>query len=237
MLIEPLRRAALFALLVLLITQNAAAITVLLDVGHDPRRAGAIGASGTTEHHWNLTLAAELSLALKEADIVVDMFIAKPGLSIKSRVHSLGNLEGDVLLSIHHDSVQEFDRADTQAFGARTRYTAAAEGFSLFVSSQDPGYTQAVEYARAIGNAMTARGLTPNLYHARDIEGERRPLIDPLIGLYRFDRLAVLRGVSIPGVLIEAGVIANPLDEARAGDATHRALIVEAIVEALSSFK
>ena len=58
-------------------------------------------------------------------------------------------------------------------------------------------------------------GREPSLYHAEPIAGENRPLLDRRLGVHRFDGLAVLKTATMPAVLVEAGVIVNPDDEAR----------------------
>lgn len=60
-----------------------------------------------------------------------------------------------------------------------------------------------------------AAGEKPSLYHAEPIAGENRPLLDRRLGVHRFDGLAVLKTATMPAVLVEAGVIVNPDDEAR----------------------
>ena len=63
--------------------------------------------------------------------------------------------------------------------------------------------------------ALVAAGEKPSLYHAEPIAGENRPLLDRRLGVHRFDGLAVLKTATMPAVLVEAGVIVNPDDEAR----------------------
>lgn len=218
----------------LLLISSALAFEVVVDIGHDPRQSGTFGASGATEYEWNRIFARELATALASAGYGVTVFEAPPDLSLPTRVKNLDALGGDLLISVHHDSVQERHLSETTAFGKSTRYTDAASGYSLFVSAEDPSYITALDVGTAIGNALRRRGIKRNLYHALDIEGERRPLIDASIALYRFDDLQVLRDVPVPGVLIEVGVIRNPLDEARAGDSSFRARFINAVVEGIS---
>ena len=60
-----------------------------------------------------------------------------------------------------------------------------------------------------------AAGEKPSLYHAEPIAGENRLALDRRLGVHRFDGLAVLKTATMPAVLVEAGVIVNPDDEAR----------------------
>ena len=61
---------------------------------------------------------------------------------------------------------------------------------------------------------MASAGMRPNLAHAERVPGEDRTLLDARVGRYRRDDLAVLRLSRTPAVLVEAGVIVNPAEEA-----------------------
>ena len=67
-----------------------------------------------------------------------------------------------------------------------------------------------------------AAGEKPSLYHAEPIAGENRPLLAPPPGRASLDGLAVLKTATMPAVLVEAGVIVNPDDEARGAARYHR---------------
>ncbi|MGB6009633.1 N-acetylmuramoyl-L-alanine amidase family protein, partial [Castellaniella sp.] len=120
-----------------------------------------------------------------------------------------GAPDADLLISIHHDSVQaKYLRAGRQAEFA---------GYSIFVSALNPRPAQSLQCARRIGERLRAAGEHPSGYHAEPIEGENRPFVDRRLGIHRYDGLAVLRTAPMPAILIEAGVIINPREETRLG--------------------
>lgn len=97
-----------------------------------------------------------------------------------------------------------------------------ASANSTATRSSCPNATHATRRAcaaREIGERLRAAGETPSLYHADPIRGENRPLIDARLGIHRFDDLVVLRTARVPALLIEAGVIVNPREEARLAQA------------------
>ncbi|MBE0629004.1 MAG: N-acetylmuramoyl-L-alanine amidase, partial [Burkholderia vietnamiensis] len=115
--------------------------------------------------------------------------------------------DANLFVSIHHDSMQQqfIDAGRQREF----------HGFAVFVSERNPHYAESLRCAKSIAEHLLAAGERPSLYHAQPIKGENRPLIDPQLGIHRFDDLVVLRTAPIPAVLVEAGVIVNPDEEKR----------------------
>ena len=91
-------------------------------------------------------------------------------------------------------------------------------------------------FAGALGDALRARGLQFSTYHAEDIPGERRELLDPERGIFRYDKLAVLKNTHAPAVLFEAGVIVNRAEELLLASADHQNAIAGAFALAMNSY-
>lgn len=181
---------------------------IVVDTGHTPQRPGATGASGRVEYQYNLDLSTALTKHLQTAGLRVTR-VSADGVEIALADRATRTPDANFFVSIHHDSMQQ---AWIDA-GRRREFA----GFSLFVSEKNPQYTQSLRCARAIGEQMLVAGETPSRYHATPIPGENRPFIDERLSVHRFDDLVVLRTATMPAVLVEAGVIANPDEEARLG--------------------
>ncbi len=203
---------------------------VALDAGHTDAAPGATSARGRPERLFNLRLAEEVEKALVSKGISVRR-IPAGGLVERARAAD----GADLLLSIHHDSVQPRFLEPWVHDGVERRRTRHARGHSFFVSAENPRFEASVRIATAIGAQLAAAAFAPTLHHAEPIDGEGRPLLDAALGLYRFDGLVVLKSASVPALLFEAGVIANDEDEARADDPSHRARLVDALARALSA--
>jgi N-acetylmuramoyl-L-alanine amidase len=65
--------------------------------------------------------------------------------------------------------------------------------------------------------------------------GENRPLLNEQLGIHKFDGLAVLRLASTPAVLIEVGVIVNPVEEHNLLRQSVQVAIATAIASGISS--
>ncbi len=194
------------ALLLALGTGVAQAAHMVVDTGHTPSQPGATGASGRVEYQYNLDLSGAVAtdlLALGDRVTRVSADGAEIPLGRRTRVAP----DADLFISIHHDSMQQqyIDAGRQREFS----------GFSIFVSQRNPRYADSLRCAKAIGEALLAAGEKPSLYHAEPIAGENRPLLDRRLGVHRYDGLAVLKTATMPAVLVEAGVIVNPDEEAR----------------------
>ncbi|MGB3423244.1 N-acetylmuramoyl-L-alanine amidase [Castellaniella sp.] len=199
-------RALAALLLALCCAGPAHAAHILVDAGHGPERPGAIGASGRAEYLYNRDLAAALVRVLaalghrttRVEGIATDIPPAR---------RPAGAPAADLLVSIHHDAAQaRYLQAGRQAEFA---------GYSVFVSMLNPQPDRSLRCAQEIGAQLREAGERPSEYHAEPIKGENRPFLDRRLGVHRYDGLAVLRHAPMPAVLVEAGVIVNPAEEAR----------------------
>ncbi|WP_082709954.1 N-acetylmuramoyl-L-alanine amidase family protein [Burkholderia sp. TSV86] len=183
-----------------------AASYVAVDTGHTPAHPGANAASGRAEYRYNLDLSAAVAERLRAHGGRV-LRISADGREIALNERATQAPDADLFVSIHHDSIQQpfIDAGRQRNF----------RGFAVFVSERNPHYAQSLRCAKSIARQLVDAAETPSLYHAQPIRGENRPLIDARLGIHRFDDLVVLRTAPVPAVLVEAGVIVNPDEEAR----------------------
>lgn len=193
-------------LFILICAEHVQAAYIVVDTGHTAQRPGATGANGRVEYLYNLDASNALATYLiANGDRVLR--VAADGKEIKLIERATQAPDADWFISIHHDSIQQawIDAGRREAFS----------GFSIFVSEKNTHYDQSLACARKIGARLLAVGEQPSLYHSTPIPGENRPLIDPMLGIHRYDDLIVLKSAPIPALLIEIGVIANPQEAIR----------------------
>jgi N-acetylmuramoyl-L-alanine amidase len=142
----------------------------------------------------------------------------------------------DLLLSIHHDDVQDLYHARWTSQGAVHLYSDAFSGYSLFVSRDNPRFDDSLAFARLLGTALTGRGMHYSPHHAEPIAGEGHELIDRDAGVYLYDELVVLKFTRAPAVLLEAGIIVNRAEELAATSPEGRAAIGAAVLEAVNRY-
>lgn len=219
-------RCCALGLLALVSAGPVLAAHIVVDTGHTPKRPGATGASGRVEYLYNLDLSAAVAQDLTALGNRVTR-ISADGQEIALQQRATSTPGADFFISIHHDSMQQ-----AWIDAGRRREVS---GFSVFVSEKNPNYAQSLRCAEAIGEQLLAAGQKPSLYHQTPIPGENRPLIDRRLGIHQFDDLMVLKTATMPAVLVEAGVIANPDDEARIAKPETIKLLARAIAQGVQA--
>ena len=211
--------------------------TIAVDVGHSTAEPGSISARGKPEFAFNAALAHAVAAALARAGAWPKL-INEDGakISLGERVELINRTRPDLVLSIHHDSVQpQYLEAWTIA-GRTLDYSDRFSGFSIFVSARNRVADDSRRFATALGEALLAAGLAPSLHHAEPIPGEGRPLLDARLGLYAYDGLAVLKGAAAPAVLLEGGIIKNRDDEQTLDAPPFRKKVADAVVDAVAAW-
>lgn len=211
------------------------AFVVAVDVGHTHQAPGAISARGVPEFEFNRILAHQVVATLKGDGFTNAFLINGDGHigSLTERTRQAASGNADLFLSIHHDSVQPHYLNTWTVQGRRERYSDRFKGYSLFVSAKNPRFDRSHQAAVEIGKAFRAAGLEPTGHHAEPIPGENRTLLNPTLGVYRFDDLVVLKGASTPAVLIEAGIIVNRREELALAGPIRQELIANGIAAAV----
>ena len=185
------------------------------------------------EHEFNRQLARETALALTEADANAYLIGEHGDMDrLMDRVQSAAR--ADLLVSVHHDSVQEHFLETWQWEGAERRFSDRYAGFSLFVSRKNPQLAKSLACASSIGASLRRAGFTPSLYHAEPIKGESKPFADRTNGVHYYDNLVVLRHARGPALLFEAGVIVNRNEEIDLDSAPRRKRMAQAVAAGIA---
>lgn len=211
---------------------------VVLDVGHTPQLPGTPTARGRTEYEFNLILA-DFTRAVLSGQGYKNVYLIKMngGLETLERRVALANkLGANLLISIHHDSVQPRYLQNWIVSGKRLQYSDRFSGYSLFVSEKNPRWREGLAFATLLADQLLSRSMHFTLHHAEPIRGESREWLDKTRGIYRYDDLVVLKGFQGPAVLLEAAVVVNREEELVASSELRHQLIAEAIANAVGSF-
>jgi N-acetylmuramoyl-L-alanine amidase len=219
---------------------RAASFRTVVDVGHGTEAPGALSARGVDEYVFNLRLAKEIDKELRAAGFDKTMLMItpnKPPRGLFKRVALANALKADLFLAIHHDSVPDKMLEAWQVDGHEQQYNDRFPGHSLFVSNGNGDRAGSLAFARQLGLALKARGLTYTPHYTEQFMGKRRrELLDPQAGVYRYDQLIVLKKTQMPAVLMEAGSIVNRDEELLLATPEREAIMAGAVVEAVDAF-
>jgi N-acetylmuramoyl-L-alanine amidase len=213
--------------------------SIVIDVGHTPQAAGATSARGISEFTFNSNLGKTLHAVLVKAGFASTTLMTSTGVGVaqlSERAARANQLRPDLLLSLHHDSVQPQYLSRWIFEGKSLHYSDKFAGYSLFVASDNAYSKPSFEFAKRLSDELLSRGFKFSLHHAENIRGEHRLLLDPARGIYRYDELIVLKQARSAAVLFEAGIIVNRSEEALLQSAEYQSRISSSILAAINSF-
>jgi len=213
---------------------------VILDVGHTADALGAISARNVPEYFFNYRLAAQIQRILIEDGFDKTALLVTGGPAKRSlfdRVARANALSANLLVSIHHDSVPDALLESWQFEGKESQFSDRFRGHSIFVSYENSYLSGSLLFGRLLGKELKDRGLQYARQYTQPIMGRyRHRLVDPDVGVYRYDHLVVLRGTRMPAVLLEAGSIVNREEELQMNSAERLDLISASVRAAVEAF-
>lgn len=212
---------------------------IVLDSGHSRKYGGAISSEAIFEVEYNDILTKQIKTTLEILNSYLIFLTRKPDeeITLEERKTKASKLNANLFISIHHDSAQRKylkKRVVNGKSGWKT--IRAIRGFSIFISPENGNYKASLKFAELLGEELLKIGRLPTHHHAEKIPGENRILLNPKLGIYHYDSLAILRGTKIPGVLLEAGVIVDPKDEAYLRKDRNQMDIAEAVKKAVKHY-
>ena len=219
---------------------NPAKFRIVLDVGHTAESEGAISARNVSEFAFNLRLAKRIEQKLKAEGFAETKLLLTEGKARRSlfkRVAAANNLEADLLLSIHHDSVPNKLLEDWEFEGRKSHFSDRFSGYSVFVSRNNPDFRKSLSFAELIGKEMKAQGLDYAKQYTQPIMGRyQRPLLNKETGVYSYDELIVLRKTRMAAALLEAGSIINRDEELKMSSPERQDIISSGVAAAVKEF-
>lgn len=212
--------------------------TIAIDIGHTKHKSGAVSSRGIPEFYFNQNIAHLLLQELRRYGFKKTFIINEGGgnVSLTERTSIAAKLKSDLLLSIHHDSVQPQYLLSWVYQGKKFLYCDKFNGYSLFYSEMNHQLQSSLEFARLLGSELRSNLFVPTLHHAENIHGENRLLVDKENGIYQFNELIVLKTAEMPAVLIECGIITNRNEEILLSNPVYQKAIVLSIRNAVEEF-
>jgi N-acetylmuramoyl-L-alanine amidase len=219
---------------------GAGEFRIAIDAGHTPQTRGAPSARNRSEYDFNRKTALVIMRELQK-EPGVSAFLINAGeeeISLQERAAIINAAAPDLLISVHHDSVQPQYLSPWVWQGAPAQFCDKYRGYSIFISQKNGQPDSSRSFALALGTVMRKAGFLPSVHHAEMIKGEGRQPIDLQKGVYRFDNAVILREAKCAAVILECGIIRNRSEELllRSRACRHRmARAVRAALEAVKS--
>lgn len=213
---------------------------IVLDVGHTAQSEGATSARNVAEFLFNLRLARRIEEKLKaegfaETRLLLTEGKARP--SLVRRVAAANNLQANLFLSIHHDSVPDKFLEKWEYEGKKSWFSDRFSGYSVFVSNSNPDFKTSLAFAELVAKEMKAQGLKYAQQYAQTIMGrDQHPLLNKDTGVYSYDKLIVLKSTRMPAVLLEAGSIINRDEELKMDSPGYRNIVSSGVTTAVKEF-
>ena len=221
---------------------------VVIDPGHGGVETGAVGPTGVQEKDVTLDLARRLKALLERRGLTAVLTRDEDRvLPLDDRTSVANHNRAVLFLSIHLNASKRKDAAgaetyflSTGATDAEARTLAALEN-----KAYDPGGASSEAKAAAPpdrGLELVLWDLAQNSYLAESsrlaesVQAELNALTGARDRGVRQAPFRVLMGATMPAILVEAGFISNPEEEARLKDAAYKDKVAEAIAAAVASF-
>ena len=221
-------------------TCDPAKFRIVLDVGHTAESEGAISARNVAEFVFNLRLARRIEEKLKAAGFAETRLLLTEGKARRSlvkRVAAANDLQANLFLSIHHDSVPDKFLENWEFEGKKSHFSDRFGGYSVFVSRNNPDFKTSLSFAELVGKEMKAQGLQYAQQYTQAIMGRyQHPLLNKETGVYSYDKLIVLKSTRMPAVLLEAGSIINRDEELKMDSPERRDIISSGVTAAVKEF-
>jgi N-acetylmuramoyl-L-alanine amidase len=215
---------------------------VVIDAGHGGTDPGAIGKSGLREKDVNLEIAKRLSNLLKEEGVQTvltrstDKFI-----TLSSRVNIANRSGADLFISIHSNAARSRSLCGFEVYyvapsvSDTKRASLTARTTSLNLKDGQIA-SQSQELKMIIWDMIYANSRAESIELSRALCKVMDANIDADILGVKNARFQVLKGITMPGILVEVGFVSNPGEERLLKTGAYREKLAVGILEGIRSY-
>lgn len=212
---------------------------IAIDIGHTPNIPGATSARGCPEYLFNKNIGGLLYQKLIQHRRFKGSFIINAtgaDISLAARAAIANKQRADLFISIHHDSVYPKDLSDWLYQGKILPHCDKFSGYSIFYSEKNGSPINSLVFAVILGSEMLRAGFHPTLHHAWRFTGGDKDLIDKTRGIYKYNKLVVLKGTKMPAVLFECGIIKSRSEEIKLCNPNYQQKLVTTLFKAIRKY-
>ncbi len=215
---------------------------IVIDAGHGGGDPGAIGKAGLRERDVTLDVAKRLYSLLRSSGYSIIMTrSADVSVPLPRRVQIANNSKADLFISIHANAnrVRSLSGFEVYCISGNIndyrRAVSAAEKDTLNLGG-DCILNPSLNLKTILWDMIYTSNKAQSLGLASDIcRSISRNLNTRVIGI-KGANFYVLKGTSMPGILVEIGFLSNPSEERMIRNSSYRQQVASAIAEAVEDF-
>lgn len=212
---------------------------IAIDIGHTRNSPGATSARGVPEYFFNKNIGTLLRTKLIQNKKFKGSFIINEtgdDIPLSDRAVIANQRKANLLVSIHHDSVEPKDLSQWVYKGIILPHCDKFTGYSIFYSEKNGSPADSLQFAEVLGSEMLHAGFCPTLHHAERFIGGDKDLVDKTRGIYKYNNLIILKNSNIPAVLFECGIIKNRNEEIVLCNAEYQRKLVVTLYNAIKKY-
>ncbi|MBM3255613.1 MAG: N-acetylmuramoyl-L-alanine amidase, partial [Candidatus Omnitrophica bacterium] len=215
---------------------------IVIDAGHGGRDPGAIGRAGLREKDVTLDIAKRLASLLRSNgyNIIMtrstDVFV-----SLSRRVQIANNSKADLFISIHANAnrVRSLSGFEVYCIPGNAndyrRALSAAEKETLNLGNACIS-SPSLKLRTILWDMIYTSNRAQSLKLARDICSSVGSNLNTRVIGTKSANFYVLKGTSMPSILVEIGFLSNPSEERMIRNSSYRQQVASAIASAISEY-
>jgi N-acetylmuramoyl-L-alanine amidase len=215
---------------------------VVIDAGHGGYDPGAMGRNGLKEKTVTLDIAKRLAVIMRGAGVKVvmtrsiDVFVP-----LEQRVKIANESGADLFISVHINASRQRSLNGFEVYYVSPQvndYKRAKEAAGEYTLRLEDGQAADVPYEakRILWDMFYSYSRAESSVLAGHICSKIAGEMQMKILGVKNARFHVLRGANMPAVLIEAGFVSNPSEEAQLRNSRYRQRLAECIARGLESY-
>ncbi len=215
---------------------------VVIDAGHGGNDPGAVGRNGLREKDVNLDIAKRLSNLLKAEGVHTvltrssDTFIP-----LSSRVNIANRSGADLFISIHSNANRSRSLSGFEVYYVSPSVSdskrAALTARNIPLNLKETVFTSSSQDLRAIvWDMIYTNNLLESIEASRSLCRIMDSNIDANILGIKSARFQVLKGIRMPGILVEVGFVSNLNEERLLKTGAYRQKLAEGLLDGLRDY-
>jgi N-acetylmuramoyl-L-alanine amidase len=216
---------------------------IVVDAGHGGNDPGAIGRTGLREKDVNLDIAKRLSHLLRQEGIEVVMTRSTDSfIPLSTRVNIANNSRADLFISIHSNanrvrSLNGFEVYYVSPSVSDTKRASSAAKSEVLNLNSACLISHSQELKTILWDMIYTNARAESIELSRTLCRAMNNCLDTRILGIKGARFEVLRGVRMPGVLIEVGFLSNYNEERMLKNNYYREKIAKSILQGVRDYE